>query len=101
MNPAPRFVCTIEPEDVPRRGEQVAQLARHLTEHATDGERHQRLTFPASAATLVEEFVRDESTCCSFFTFEVEPAGESVHLHIGAPEGAEDILDGLLDALGR
>jgi hypothetical protein len=96
-----RFVCTLDHDDAPRRREQMARLARQLTDHATDGERRARLTFPATAAPLVEEFVRDESACCSFFTFAVEPAGESVRLRITAPEGAEGILHGLLDALGR
>lgn len=101
MSETSRFACTLDPDDAPRRGEQIARLARQATEHASDGERGARLTFPATAAPLVEEFVRDETACCSFFAFGVETDGESVRLHVAAPEGAEDMLDGLLDALGR
>lgn len=101
MSETSRFVCTLEPEDGPRRGEQITELAQQLLDHTTEGDRRSRLTFPATATSLVEEFVRDESACCSFFTFEIEPVGETVHLHIVAPEGAEGMLGGLLEALGR
>lgn len=100
MTNGARFVCTLEPQEAPRRTEQVHRLASQLVEHARWDDRRTRLTFPREAGSLVEEFVRDESACCAFFAFDVERAGDATHLHVAAPEGAEEMLDALLDALG-
>jgi hypothetical protein len=41
------------------------------------------------------DLARRESECCSFFTFEFEPAGDDVVMHIGVPPNHVEVLDAL------
>ena len=41
------------------------------------------------------DLARRESECCSFFTFEFEPAGNEVMMHIAVPPERVAVLDAL------
>jgi hypothetical protein len=41
------------------------------------------------------DLARRESECCSFFTFEFEPAADDVVMHIGVPPNHVEVLDAL------
>lgn len=92
------FSCTLSPEDAARRRTRDRSLADRLISHHWDGPRGAVLTFPAEATPLVTRFVRDESTCCSFFDFEVDAGGDQVRLRVEAPAGAEPMLRQLVSA---
>lgn len=95
------FACTLDVDGARSRAEQLRRLAvRILSE-----ERHRRravLRFPADARDEIGRFVADEGgRCCTFFGFDVAEHEHAVILTIDVPEGAEPLLDDLLDALDR
>ena len=98
MTQADEFVCTLTPEDTDRRRDQHRRLTARL--RACHHEpRRAVLTFAPQAQAEVREFVRDESACCSFFGFDVQPGDDAVQLHVTAPPGAEGMLDALIATL--
>lgn len=72
----------------------MEELGRSLVAVEAEGLRAS-LRFDAESARI-EEFVRAESGCCPFFDF--DPAGKAgvTTLGIGAPEGAEWAVRGLV-----
>jgi hypothetical protein len=53
------------------------------------------LVVPPAAETTGRDLADRESECCSFFTFEFEPAGDDVVMHINVPPSHVDVLDAL------
>jgi hypothetical protein len=49
---------------------------------------------PAGEAT-VRDLTARESTCCSFFTFTVEPSDTVLHLDVEVPHAYVEVLDAL------
>lgn len=98
MSDPTRFVCTLSDEDAPRREADGHALAAEMLSHRWEGERRAELVFRARAQPLVQQFVRDESACCSFFDFTVESDDGEARLHVEAPEGAEHMLQQLVTA---
>lgn len=96
MTEQEQFACTLTPDDEARREAQVNALAGRLHHAEWHTDRHAVLDFSLGAESLVHEFVRDESVCCSFFEFGVTRAPNSVELHVSAPAGAEGMLEGLV-----
>lgn len=93
------YVCTETPERMPARAQQVRQLAAGLLSH----HRHERqvvLRFQPHLAELVDGFVADESSCCTFFGFAVDRGEQAVQLSVSAPEGAEALLASLQSVFG-
>jgi len=75
---------------------------------AREGDTHARLLLSGGAGLIerVQQLAQAESSCCSFFTFEVTPLAEDlVALDVGVPPAYSDVLAGLVDqaarALGR
>lgn len=93
MSNAP-FVCTLDEQGARARLEQAHGLATRLRRRDLSDNRL-ALTFANDGETelLVDEFVRDEQQCCSFFEFTVAHADEAVTLEVAAPEGAEHMLE--------
>lgn len=95
-----RYVCTLDPSDVPARRAQGEEMVRRLRtwSRLEDG---LELGFDASAGTerLVEEFVRDEKQCCGFFSFEIDRDPDGVVLRMRAPRepGAQEMVDAALE----
>ena len=98
MSQADEFLCTLTPEDTDRRREQHRRLTAHLRACHHDP-RRAVLTFAPQACAEVQEFVRDESACCSFFGFDVQTGDDAVQLRVTAPHGAEGMLDALIATL--
>lgn len=85
-----RYVCTLDPADAPARraqGEEMVQRLRGAT-RLEDG-LELRLRGSDGTEELVADFVRDESRCCSFFSFETHRDGEDVVLTMTAPREPE------------
>lgn len=99
MDEPQRYECTLSADDAPRRLGQVRALARGVLNRES-GQREARIVFEPALATLVREFARDESGCCSFFELAVHERDDAVELVASAPAGAEGMLRSLLDAFG-
>lgn len=93
------FACTLTPDEQVRREPADQALAVRLRQWRWDREREAVLTFPPEAEALVREFVRNESACCAFFRFDVQPEPDTVRLTVSAPEGGEHMLAALGDAV--
>lgn len=98
MTEQDRFACTLTPHQQARRQPADRALAAQLRQRWWDSERDAVLTFPSEAETLVHEFVRNESGCCGFFRFDVQPAPATIQLRVSAPEGGEHMLAALVEA---
>lgn len=96
----PTFACTLDAAGLRDRAAQVARLAGRLRARTVAAGRV-RLTFDADAKAEVRRFVADESTCCSFFAFDVAhdqaTHDAEVVLTITAPEGADELLEPLVE----
>lgn len=99
MAAAPTFACTLDPAGLRDRAAQLHRLAGRLRARTVAVGRA-RLAFDAAAEAEVRRFVADESTCCSFFAFDVAhdevTQDAEVVLTITAPEGAEPLLEVLV-----
>jgi hypothetical protein len=88
------FACTIDPAGLKQRVNQLDALSSQVLELRRDG-LTLALTFPAEAAHDVRAFVAEESTCCPFFSFQVDQLDEGLRLAIRTPPGGEAMLDAL------
>lgn len=88
------FACTLDEGGAHARLEQAHELAERLRRRDLSDNRLV-LTFANEGDTglLVDEFVRDEQQCCSFFGFTVALDDDTVTLTLTAPEGAEHMLE--------
>jgi hypothetical protein len=53
------------------------------------------MVVPRAAEATGRDLAGRESECCSIFTFEFEPAGDDVVMHISVPPEQVDVLDAL------
>lgn len=93
-DPTQHYSCTLDTNGALERLPQVHGLTERLRRRERVGDRLS-LHFENGDDTvdLVEEFVRDESECCSFFTFDVHHHDDEVELVLTAPPQAGDMLD--------
>lgn len=92
------YVCTLSEQDVPARTHQIRQLADGLrARHRSPG--RVQLRFAGELADIVDQFVRDESACCSFFEFAIDERDDEVQLTVQAPAEAQPLLDSLHETL--
>jgi hypothetical protein len=88
------YVCTLDGEGAKARLPQVhAMLARLRDRQQSEGRLVLSFTGGPETAALVEEFVRDESQCCGFFTFAVATGDDEVTLELTAPPQGLAMLD--------
>ena len=87
--------CTLPTSDRPLRVAEFDDLFAFVVR--TERREPQRLD--VVLRRIVEAPARDlarrESECCSFFTFEFEPAGNEVMMHIAVPPERVAVLDAL------
>jgi hypothetical protein len=98
MSESAAITCSLTQTQMKKRTEYAAEIAEgRLLDLTTSGAKAD-LVFASteSSITHFEEFVDAESKCCPFFTFKVEPAGETVRLSIEAPEDAAPLTRGLV-----
>ena len=53
------------------------------------------LVVPPDVEAAARSLAERESACCSFFTFEFEPAGGDVVMHISVPPDQVAVLDAI------
>ena len=88
------IACSLDAADLPDRASLLETLGQHLVAVQTEGLRA-TLSFSRDR-TWLDEFVRAESSCCPFFEFEVAQDAETTILRVGAPEGGEWAVRGLV-----
>ncbi|HEX5980496.1 MAG TPA: hypothetical protein VFY52_05345 [Thermoleophilaceae bacterium] len=91
---SPAIACTLDPDQMPRRANEIRALGRDGLEAVERGERRVTLRFrpDPSIRARVDAIVTAESKCCAFLDFAVAGAGDATVLTIAAPEGAEPAL---------
>lgn len=87
------YRCTLDTSGVQERIPQARQLTARLRHRARTDDRLVLRFDDDDTAELVQEFVRDESQCCSFFTFDVRQVDGEVVLELTAPPQADHWLD--------
>jgi hypothetical protein len=87
----PPIACTLDPAEMPQRGDEIRALVRDGLEAVERGERHVTLRFRPDPAIRkrVEGIVAAESSCCAFLDFTVSDTDGATVLTIAAPEGGE------------
>jgi hypothetical protein len=97
-------VCTLPTEDRPFRRAEFDDLFRASASdpqwiNATRA--RFRLSGDEDLAERVTDLARRESSCCSFFAFGIERAGDGVVLDIEVPAGRVDVLTALVAQANR
>jgi hypothetical protein len=87
----PPIACTLDPAQMPQRGDEIRALGRDGLEAVERGERHATLRFRPDRAIRdrVERIVAAESRCCAFLDLTLADADDATVLTIAAPEGGE------------
>ena len=94
------IACSLSATELPARLAEMADLGRAaLLEARTEGGRAV-LRFAAGSGVRerVGRIVAAESECCAFLAMQVSEARDEIVLSITAPEGAEPVLDELVNA---
>ena len=89
------IACSLEGAELDARGESIRELGSSLL--GVDADRASaRLRFDADKHPELEDFVRAESSCCSFFAFDLATENGVSQLTINAPEDAGWAVRGLV-----
>jgi hypothetical protein len=89
------IACSLEPAELPDRAQLISALGESL--EAVDAEgRQARLYFPATKEDELRQFMTSESSCCPFFSFDLTELDGRLELRVGAPEGSEWAVRGLV-----
>jgi hypothetical protein len=95
----PPIACTLDPAQMPQRGDEIRALGRDGLEAVERRERDVTLRFRPDPAIRerVEGIVAAESSCCAFLDFTLAATDDATMLTITAPEGAERAVHELAD----
>jgi hypothetical protein len=95
----PPVACTLDPAQMPQRGDEIRALGRDGLVAVERGERHVTLRFRPDPAIRerVEDIVAAESSCCAFLDFTLAATDDATVLTIAAPDGGEATLHQLAD----
>ena len=96
MQDLPVIACTLPPDELSGRIEEIRALASEALVRAERPDpRSLLLHFEPGPETVarVEALVEAESRCCGFLDFAIERRDDETVLTIGAPPGAEATLD--------
>jgi hypothetical protein len=90
----PPVACTLNPAEIPQRGDQIRALGRDGLEAMERGERQVTLRFRPDPALRerLEGIVAAESRCCAFLHFTLADANDATVLTIASPEGGEESM---------
>jgi hypothetical protein len=90
----PPIACTLDPAEMPQRGEEIRALGRDGLLAVDRDERRVMLRFRPGAAIRrrVESIVAAESRCCAFLDFTIADEEDATVLTIEAPDGGEPTM---------
>jgi hypothetical protein len=94
---SPEIACSLSADDYAQRLREFRVLFATSLRDARREPTRLHLVLDTSTArdADVRDLLRREHECCPFFTFQVESAGDEVHVEAAVPDGAEDCLDDL------
>jgi hypothetical protein len=94
------IACALSANDLPERLAEIADLGHAALVGTRHDGAHAELRFAAAAGVRerVAAIVAAESHCCAFLAMRVTDEPDTVVLTIDAPQGAEPVLQELLDA---
>jgi hypothetical protein len=97
--PTPPIACTLDPAEMPARGDEIRALGRDGLEAVERGELSVTLQFRPDPAIRerVERIVAAESRCCAFLDFTLAADRAATLLTIAAREGAGPAVHDLAD----
>lgn len=100
---SPPMACTLDPAQMPQRGDEIRALGRDGLRAVERAERQVTLRFRPDPAIRerVESIVAAESSCCAFLDFRLTHEQDATVLAIAAPEGGEPAMHGLADLFAR
>src|SRR5262245_351704 len=93
------IACTLDAEAQRQRGREFEDLARAalLERRRLEGALRLRYRRSEGVEAAVRDLVARERQCCSFLRFELNVAGDEIHLSISGPPEAAPILDAIFD----
>lgn len=94
------IACSLSAGDLTRRLAQIGELGRSALVDVRTDEFHATLRFAAGDGIRerVQAIAAAESQCCAFLHMSVSEEPDSVVLRIDAPDGAQLVLDELIEA---
>jgi hypothetical protein len=91
------IACSLSATDLSARLNQMAELGRAALVDVRQEDRRAELRF-AGVRDRVDGIVAAESQCCAFLELNVRDEPDTIVLTIQAPDGAEVVLQELVDA---
>jgi hypothetical protein len=94
------IACSLSATDLSARLNQMAELGRAALVDVRQEDRRAELRFAAGAGVRdrIDGIVAAESQCCAFLELNVRDEPDTIVLTIQAPDGAEVVLQELVDA---
>jgi hypothetical protein len=92
------IACTLNATDFRQRLAEMAAVGSAALLDADHDGRRARLRFADGVRDRVDAIVAAESSCCAFLDMDVTEEAGAVVLSIAAPEGAELVLEELVDS---
>lgn len=94
------IACSLSASELPARLAEMSAIGRDSLLGAKASGRHARLRFDGGPDTRdrLAAIVAAESQCCAFLTMRLTEAPGSITLEIQGPEGAEPVVDELVQA---
>jgi hypothetical protein len=94
------MACTLTPAELPARVAEMAAVGRDALEAAEVRDREAVLRFRVTGDTRerLAAIVAAEARCCAFLDMDLRHDAGRLVLTVGAPAGAEPVLDGLVAA---
>jgi predicted ester cyclase len=91
------FACTLQPAQMPQRGDEIRSVGRAGLQAMERGEREVTLYFrrDPDIRERVQNIVAAKSNCCRFLDFTITDEDDVILLTVAAPEGAEWAVHGL------
>jgi len=87
--------CTLPTAERPLRVAEFDDLFAFVVRAERSQPQRLDLVLRRIVESPARDLARRESQCCSFFTFEFEPAGADVVMHIAVPPEHVEVLDAL------
>jgi hypothetical protein len=100
VTPELPIACSLTAAEMPARLAEMGKIGRTSLLAAETSGRHARLRFSPDdrARTRLRSIVAAESECCAFLTMRLADEPGAVTLTIDGPEGAEPVIDELVQA---
>ena len=103
MNPDTPIACSLDADELRQRLAEISAIGGEALRHVQSSPGQAVLRFTADDETRVrlEAIVAAEARCCAFMDFQLVHEADATVMTISAPDGAELVLDDLVDALQR